>query len=190
VAPGVVSLTGSDGDALWFLSAVDPLTGDFVRNDDGSPRWQRNILYYPVVPNGLADVEFQGSGVDDNGYEVSYPYKLLVRKQIDFGAPTLAGDPAQEEELITDITPYLERPQNLTFPANDCETVNLTANHFLSFRATLVPELRSVRFVLQAAAIEEARREFPLGTKSLLDPRFLMERQFEIFPENRTTLPL
>lgn len=186
MAPGLTNLSGSDGDALWFLSALDPVTGEFVRNSDGTPRWQRNILYYSVVPSNLANAEFQGPGIDIGGYEVSYPYKLLVRKQIDFNAPTTNAD---TEELITNIAPYLERPNGLVFPSNDAEKVTLVANHFLSFRATPNDALRSVAVVLQAAGLEEARREFPIGARSLLDVRFLMERRMEIFPENRITSP-
>lgn len=186
VAPGPSSLVGRDGDAIWFLSAIDPLTGQFVRHDDGTPRWQRNILYYSVIPNGL-EVDFQGSGVDSGGYEASYPYKVLVRKQIDFHAPTLASDPTAVEELIPDITPYLERPSGLTFSSNDAEAVTLVANHLLGFQAVPDPGLRSVNLVLQAAALEEARAEFPIGSRSLLDPRFLLERRMEMFPGNQFT---
>jgi hypothetical protein len=189
VAPGPTSLLGRDGDALWFLSAIDPATGQFVRNADGTPRWQRNILYYTVVPNGLDNADFQGAGIDVNGYEASYPYKLLVRKQIDWGTPTAAGDSTATEELISDITPFLERPQGLAFTANDCEQVGLAANHLLSFQATPNNQLRSVRVTLQAAGLEEARKEFPIGARDLLDARFLLERRMEIFPENRIVIP-
>ena len=41
---------GSDGQAVWFLSDVDPLTGRSMRTVDGSPFWQKTILYYLVVP--------------------------------------------------------------------------------------------------------------------------------------------
>lgn len=184
VAAGPTSLSGKDGDAVWFLSAIDPSTGQFLRNSDGTPHWQRNILYYSVVPGNLADAQFQGSGMAKGGYEVSYPYKLLVRKQIDFGTPTTAGS-TTSEELITDITPYLERPDGLDFSADDCEEVTVAANHLLSFQAAPDPALRSLRVVMQAASLEEARREFAIGTRNLLDPRFLLERRMEIFPENR-----
>lgn len=188
VAPGPTSLSGKDGDAVWFLSAIDPTTGQFVRHSDGTPHWQRNILYYSVVPRNLADAEFQGSGMAVGGYEVSYPYKLLVRKQIDFGTPTSTSSTVSEE-MIPDITPYLERPDGLDFKANDCEEVTVTANHLLGFQAGPDPALRSLRVVLQAAGMEEARREFAIGTRTLTDPRFLLERRMEIFPENRMSPP-
>ena len=45
------SLGGApDGKAIWFLSARDPATGKFARGPEGEPFWQRNLLYYLVVP--------------------------------------------------------------------------------------------------------------------------------------------
>lgn len=185
VAPGMANLNGSDGDALWFLSALDPATGQFLRNPDGTPRWQRNILYYSVVPSNLGGTDFEGAGLNVNGYESSYPYKVLVRKQIDFGEST---GPDDTEQLITNIQPYLERPNGLEFASNDAE-VTLVAHHLLSFRAVPEDALRGVLLTLQAAGLEQARKAFPIGSQSLLDARFLLERRIEIFPANRLLGP-
>lgn len=182
VQPGPQSLAGRDGDAVWFLSAIDPATGEFVRHPDGSPRWQRNILYYSVIPKGPAD--FQGSGHQVDGYESSYPYKLLVRKEIDVAPATAASNPTAQETQISDIAPYLERPDGVVFPSQDAE-VTLVASHLLRFSVVPDDALRGLRIVLQAAALEEARREFAIGSRPLREPRFLLERRSWMFPENR-----
>lgn len=174
ISSGPLSLSGKDGDAVWFLSAIDPDTGEFVRNGDGSPRWQRNILYYSVIPAGSGNADFQGAGIAVDGYEVSYPYKLLVRKEI------------QAQELIDDIGPYLERPNGLDFSSTNTQ-ITLVASRLLSFQVNADDGLRGVRVTLQAASLEEAAREFPIGSRDLLDARFLLERRFELFPENRVS---
>jgi len=183
VADGPTTLTGKDGDAVWFLSAVDPATGRFIRNDDGSPRWQRNILYYSVVPNNL-DVEHQGGGIEEDGYEVSYPYKFLVRKVIDSGTPTDPLDPATQETLLADISSYLERPDGYSFPAGDSEDVSIVARDLLSFRAERIPALLGLNIRLQSANVEEARKLTPIGTASLDTPQHVVERQFSVYAEN------
>lgn len=109
----LTTLVGKDGDAIWFLSAFDPATGEFIRNDDGTPRWQRNIIYYCVVPSGSTI----GPGVDDGGYEVSHPHKVLVRKVVDSGPTTTPTNPLSQETLLADVSSYLERPVNFSFPS-------------------------------------------------------------------------
>lgn len=74
-----------------FVFRVAPDTGEFIRNPDGTPRWQRNILYYSVVPVAPNPNEFQGSGIAVDGYEAAYPYKLLVRKESDGASPFSIG---------------------------------------------------------------------------------------------------
>ena len=184
-ADGPVTLVGKDGDALWFLSAIDPNTNEFIRNDDGSPRWQRNILYYSVIPSGL-NVSF--SGIQEEGYEVSHPHKVLVRKVIDSGPPTDPLVPSSQETLIADITPYLERPNLFTFSSGDSESVSVVARNLLSFRVNRDIDLSGISVSLQTANIEEAKKTFPLGTRSLNNPQFLMERRFMNYPENRLDL--
>jgi prepilin-type N-terminal cleavage/methylation domain-containing protein len=186
-APGPSTLAGRDGDALWFLSAVDPDTDEFIRNDDGTPRWQRNILYYPVIASGL-DLEHSGGGIDAGGYEVSYPYKLLVRKVIDSGGATDPLLPATQEALITDITPFLEQPTGYDFPSGDSESVTIVARSLLSFQVTTNDTLRRVDITLQAANTQEAGKLFAIGTRSLVNPQFLMLRQFVVYPSSRQAL--
>jgi type II secretory pathway component PulJ len=185
VADSLSSLVGKDGDAIWFLSAIDPATGEFVRNEDGTPRWQRNILYYCVVPTGSNPTGFSGSGIsDDEEYEVSHPGKVLVRKVIDVEPPTVPGDPLTQEELITDVSPYLEVPNDSVFSSDDAESVSIVGRNLLSFRAQADDALQRVSFILQAAKLEEQQQRFAVGSRSFIDPEHLLERRFESFPEN------
>lgn len=169
--PSISSLTGADGDAVWFLSAIDPTTGQFMRDTQGHPAWQRNVLYYCVVPT-VTKEPFTGNGVDEGGYEASHPYKLLIRKVID--SPTLIGD----------ISPFLDAPNGYVFSSTNHESVSIIADRLLSFRVTTEDTLRQVKLILRAANLETARREFAIGSKAILDPRFTLERSFEVYPEN------
>jgi type II secretory pathway component PulJ len=184
------SLSGKDGDAIWFLSAIDPSSGEFIRNNDGSPRWQRNILYYMAVPTGLADHGFSGSGVEEGGYEVSYPYKVLIRKVIDNAPVSDPNDPNSVETLLTDVSAHLEAPVGYNLDTSGADQVMIVAHSLLGFRVQTDDLLRRVRIELQAANHDEARRDFALGSQSLLNPKYLFERRVEIFPHNRQiTIP-
>ena len=106
---------GKDGCALWFLSAVDPNSGELIRKPDGTPFWQKNVLYYLVAPSGHLDfcgIDCEG-GLGPDGFDDRCPHKVLVRKVIDSGVPTNPEtDPdATEEELLTDVSVYRTRPQ-------------------------------------------------------------------------------
>lgn len=184
--PSLSSLLGRDGDALWFLSAIDPVTGEFVRNEDGTPRWQRNILYYCVVPTGLSAFGFNGSGIEESGFEVSHPGKFLVRKVIDSGDVTTPTDPATQETLLADISSYLEVPNGTSLSAPDSESVTIVGRNLLSFRVERNDPMRRISVVLQAARLENRQLNFTVGSESLLKPGYLLERRLELYPENRT----
>lgn len=183
-ADSLSTLAGKDGDALWCLSAVDPVTGQFVRNPDGSPRWQRNILYYSVVAPPPYRTGFSGGGIAEGGYEVSNPHKLLVRKVIDSGAPT-SSTAGPQEELLSDISAHLETPVSGIFADPGAESVALVARDILGFRVRRDDTLQSVTIVLQGAKLRDRQLEFPIGSRSLLLPGYLIERRLEVFPENK-----
>lgn len=189
ITDGPSSLVGKDGDAIWFLSAYDPVSESFIRNDDGTPRWQRNILYYLVLPSGLT-VSASGSGIDVGGYEVSRPHKLLIRKVIDAGSPTLATDPTTQESLIlaSDIAPYLERPNGFSLTAPNAESFQIVGRDLLSFQAQKDDTQGRVTLTVQGANVEEAKKLFPIGSRSIQEAPYLVERQFEFYPENRDSL--
>ena len=178
VGDSLSSLTGKDGDAVWFLSAIDPATGEFVRNPDGTPHWQTNILYYLVVPTGDNPTGFSGGGIQDNGYEVSHPGKVLVRKVIDdVAAPAT-------ETLLSDVSSYLEAPDGGSFSGPASDSASIAARNLLSLRVDTNPDLEAVNILIQAAKIEEQQLRFALGSRSLLTPEFLLERRFDMYPDN------
>ncbi len=180
------NLSGRDGDAVWFLSALDPDSGRFIRNSDGTPRWQRNVLYYLAVPSGPRPGGFSGGGLEQDGYEVSYPFKLLIRKVIDYGPPTDSTDSTPAETLIPDISPYLETPHGFQVGKGAAESVGIVARDLLTFRVRTDTDLRRVTVLLRAANHVEAARDFALGSAPLDQPKYLFERRLELFPQNRS----
>ena len=65
-----------------------------------------------VIPH--SHTGFSGGGIQDNGYEVSHPGKVLVRKVIDnVAAPAT-------ETLLSDVSSYLEAPDGGSFSGPGC----------------------------------------------------------------------
>jgi len=193
VTAGPSSLGYVDGDALWFLSAVDPATGRFMRKVDGTPFWQRNILYYSVVPNdhtGLFGYTCTG-GSDGSGYDVQCPHKVLLRKVIDKGSPTDPTDESTEEELLTpgEVTAYLTRPNRFDTSSMLGEAglsdVSMPTNSLLLFRCQLAPQPqwpREVRVELGAVSLATAAREVNIGSVPLSNTRFYNLQVLSLFP--------
>jgi prepilin-type N-terminal cleavage/methylation domain-containing protein len=195
-APSVLtSLAGSDGDVLWMLSAVDPVSGEFQRKDNGSPFWQRNVVYYAVCPDpgGLEAMGFTGSGLSVAGYEAACPHKVLIRLEIDSGPATTPGsDPSSTEETLlsfADLSGYLSRPAGL-----DCAAMNRTgvqakpiAARVVTFRAELFPDTRGVQVDLRCSSFERARQEGPVGARDLLADPSTTGCMFVAFPPNHTS---
>ena len=119
---------GMDGDAIWFLSPIDPATGQFVQNDAGQPVWQRNILYYLAVPlNHSGCTGLRGP----DGYDDGCPHKVLVRKVI--------NNPGSDggQNLLTDVASYLTRPRaenDATATGPGLESSTVVGNRLLWFR--------------------------------------------------------
>ena len=188
VSLGPSSLVGRDGDAIWFLSAIDPATGEVRRSENGRPFWQRNILYYTVVPNQhqtLFGFTCSG-GTDTANYENRCPHKLLIRKVIDNPSGPGPGDGTSSEELLTDITPYLTRPNGYILNSGSepgLEDATITARNLLTFRVQRNFDPKwpgEISLSLTAPRIEEARNVVRIGTESL--DGFLQEFSFSVFP--------
>lgn len=189
--PQLVSLAGADGDVIWFLSAVDPFSGDFQRHPDGSPFWQRNIVYFAVTPTALPN--YSGPGTDVGGYEMACPYKMFIRMEIDSGVPTSPlTDPATSAEaLLTgpELAPYLKRPVG-----NDASSLigpgvavrPLCANA-LTFRCILNAPTRGVGIDLRCTGVDQASRGAPIDTRDLTSDPATRQLRFTVFPPNRQT---
>ena len=176
IAPVPASLGGGvDGDAVWFLSHINPTTGRPHLKADGTPFWQCNVLYYSVVPESVDQLSTRPirSGSTD-GYEDRCPYKVVIRKVIDQGTPTDPNDENSEEKLMSaaDISAYLSRPDRLSVAAMAGEAnlldLEIVGYPVLLFRGSPIAAPEGVQFDIRAVAIERAHR-LDKGSESLLD---------------------
>lgn len=183
--PGPTSLTGYDGDAIWFLSALDA-NGNFMRKGDGSPFWQRHILYYTVTPNNQEVAPFGIGGSDPQGYEDYCPYKVLIRKEIDVGTLTDLADETTEEQLMTaaQISAYLTRPTDYKLQNLASETgvtdIRLVARGILTTRVSLDSGAVSLRVLVSSN--DQARKYAGYGSMSLTGQPFIHEVDFTVVP--------
>lgn len=184
------SLSGApDGSAIWFLSSRDPSTAGFARKDDGTPFWQRNVLYYSVVPR--RHLELYGlscAGGPGPGNDAHCPHKLLIRKVIDSGVPTsLLTDPlTSEETLLANVDLYLTRPDGLNISAMRNEEgvtdVKIVTTGLTYFEAE--SRDNEIALDLRATPSAELGRSLKVGDESLLDHRLTRQYYRSFFPKN------
>lgn len=186
---------GDDGEALWFLSPVDPNASPptVLRKRDGTPFWQRNILYYLVVPNNH-NTTFGMScagGTAANGYDDRCPHKVLIRKVIDSGVPTNPADETTEETLLPNVGAYTTRPNGYSLAGmpDPAPTVpSIVASHLLGFETFTAPPPGNVPTEvlvdLRALSTEEARREMRVGVDPAYTSRFTHLAPFSVFLRN------
>ncbi|MEW6282596.1 MAG: prepilin-type N-terminal cleavage/methylation domain-containing protein, partial [Candidatus Eremiobacterota bacterium] len=196
VAPGPNSLgPAPDGNAVCFLSPVDPATGQVARRKDGNPFWQRNILYYLVVPTNHQALfgSTCAGGVGPNGLDDRCPHKVLVRKVIDSGGATQPGAPeSTAERPLTNLTPYLTRPNGYSLTAMGGEPglsqVEIVGARLLTFRVEVAPEptrtLQEVVVTLQGVALAEARKRLRVGQDPLSTGPFTRSLTLSVIPGN------
>lgn len=187
------SLGGADdGEALWFLSPVDPNSGQAAHLQAGGPFWQRNVLYYLVVPaNHDATFGMSCTGTPDgaSGYESACGHKVLVRKQIDSGPATDATDEASIETLLPDVAVYMTRPNGFDtsgmLAEPGLEDVEIVASYLLHFESATGGIPNAVDIDLRAVALEDAQKEISLGSISvLMMERFTRHAPFSAFLQN------
>ncbi|MEW6279282.1 MAG: hypothetical protein AB1758_11705 [Candidatus Eremiobacterota bacterium] len=166
---------------------MDPVSGAVMRLDDGSPFWQRNILYYLVVPVG----DTCAGGVGPNGYDDRCPHKLLIRKEIDLAPATVPTDPTTIETLAPTLAPFLTRPTGFSVAGLNEAGVNevkIAAAHLLSFSSVSAPPPENlateIAVDLRAVAVDEARREVALGSVPLSTSPFTLQSPFSAFLKN------
>ena len=193
IGRGTHSLGPTDSDVVWFLSAVDPATGAFLRKSDGTPFWQKNILYYAAVPNNhtlLYGFACTG-GPDTEGYDEHCPHKILIRKVIDKDTATDPNDETTEETLLlpSDISTYLTRTDQLDSSAMNSEPGvsehKIVTTGILGFRADKSPDPRwpdEVQVRLQSTALLSAQRELSIGNTPLSETRFTLDVTLPLYP--------
>ena len=175
--------TGFDGDAVCFLSPVDPLSGDLANNTDGTPFMMRNVLYYLVVPqnhDALFGVHCTG-GADTDGYEVQCPHKLLVRRMVDQNGAANPSNPATQNIMLSNWNTLLTRPTSLASIDDDNKIV---ASNLLTLRITPQPSNGLLIIDVRAVSIEEATRTTAVGQVSLAAGPFTVQQVSAIVPRN------
>ncbi len=173
---------GKDGEALWFLSPIDPATHQIVRAHDGTPVWQRNILYYLVVPqnhNATFGVTCAG-GAAANGYDDRCPHKVLIRKIIN------------QNTLLPNVNGYLTAPNGYDLSGMGGEPsldeVKIVASHLLTFSSVTAPPPQNIPSLIavdaRAVAEEEARRKVGIGTLPMFTGQFTLQGPFTVMLRN------
>lgn len=188
------------GDAIWFLSAIGP-NGEMVRDADGYPFWQRNILYFMAKPDNHDTLYGQScaSGSNPQGDDVC-PHKVFLRVVIDYPPatsppplPPASPGPGDVPEVLipaSEITNYLLAPDGLDASAiqalTGVEEVRIISTGMLWFKAAPAPGGTDIGIQLdiRATAIREAAKVTAVGASSLLNATHTMRSVFSLFPKN------
>lgn len=153
-----------NGDALWFRSATDPLTGEFRREPTGVPDWQTNIVYYLIRPNNHAGVAggYNCSADPTPNGDGFCPHKMLIRKVVNQSTLLTSG---QVDTFLTPPSGY--DVSAMTDAGNPLllETRIVAAN-LLWFR--VFDNLPEVEIELAGARIRDAERRMGVGSTTLL----------------------
>ena len=178
------------GQAFWFLSARDPLTGVFVRGQNGRPFWQKNILFYLTVP----DDHDQRYGVSCTAFERVCSHKILVRKVIDAANPTTpTSDEEDEEVLLNDgqVLEHLLRPDTIDLSAQASMPGVVEARYITGNLLDMSVDLdevdgriREISVLLEAGLLEAARNRLVIGRDEFTSPTFVLARTVGVIPRN------
>lgn len=191
--PAYLAAGGSDGSAVWFLSAEDPATGAFAKLPGAEPFWQKNVLYYLVTPSNhqsLFGIDCRGHRMA-NGFDDGCPHKVLVRKVIDSGVATTPSSAVSDQEtLLSDVSSYLTRPSGIDAAAFAGESnvveSKIIAKDLVGFTVELAPDpsLDAEVLVSVIGANRTRLKSFQVGTAPLTGSGILRERKFSVFPGN------
>jgi type II secretory pathway component PulJ len=175
----------NSGDIVWFLSAINPATGQLAKKDDGTPFWQRNIVYYLSVPRDH-DQLFGFRCAKQN-----CPHKFLVRRVFDTTPATTPDSPESREERLMSRDEVRQRtgpPQgydlNIAGPAAERE--ELVASALLAFEVKLGPEdlADEVEVRVSGFQTEDAGKKVKVGSEDLLQSPYARHDIVSIFPGN------
>lgn len=178
---------GRDGMAIAMLTSAANGTGDMAVKAGGQPFYQRNIVYYLVVPQG----DPCPGGADAQGYDDRCPHKMLIRKTIDSGAATTPTSPdSDEEQLLGSLAPYLTRPLQRDLSGMNGEAglvgVELVAAGLLQMRIERAPEANfpgEVRIMFRAFNPTRGLK-VAVGVDSLIGHDNTIEHPLSVFPKN------
>lgn len=184
-------LTGyGRGNAIWFLTAREPSTGEMFRDEVGAPVWRYNVIYYTAVPT-RHDELFGVSCADDEG---SCPHKFLIRRVVrksDWTTGPLDATPTEEILRDSGLNDYCVRPDgyglNLTGGSHEEISTELIATGILDFTAELgsaAPWENEVQVRIATFDLEKAGQKMRLGQENLLDSPLTSWMLFSIFPEH------
>lgn len=189
--PGV---GGFDGDALAALTAgagVEARQGA-ATDEDGAPFWQRNVIYYPIRPQGDTCV----GAADADGYDDVCPHKMLLRKVVDSPpatSPMPPGVPLTDTEvLLTSLLPYLTRPSSLTLgpmlaAEPDLKFAEVVCTNLLSMRVRREPDPQypgEIEVTLTAFNEGASDRTFNTGQAHLTGHQNVVTQVISVFPRN------
>ena len=162
---------------LGMLSSEDD-AGVHIRDTDGLPIYQKNVLYYLVRPNNHNTIsDGITCTINDGAYpngDPFCPHKILIRKVIRKEAN--AADP---ETLLTqaEVDAYLTLPDGYDLSGMTGEygtpgvkngEIRVVGNSLLSFEVDQSND-PFVRLVFRAVRINEARKEIPGFGSVVLD---------------------
>lgn len=179
---------GTRSNVLWFLSAVDPATGKFVRKKDGTPFWQRNIVYYLAVPSEHDAIY----GLRCGNVRYHCPHGMLVRRVFDTGAVTSSTSAeAKIERLMTSaqVGERLKRPRRaslLEFGNPTAESEEIAATGLVDFEARIAPAgwPGEVEVRLSGFQLAEAGKVMRLGQEDLSQSPYTRHLLLSMFPGN------
>lgn len=186
----VTNTPGAEGGALWFLSNLDPIDHKPRYKSDGSPFWTRNVLYYMVIPNGHDGLFGRSCPVSagPSGHDEHCPHKVMIRKEIDFGASTNYADDTTAETLIpvASITPYLSKPNEYKVNAMSSEAgmreARVLGQLLLDFEARLGQG--AVDVDVRAVALARAEREVNTSGP-MYDSKYTLNFAQTLYPQAR-----
>jgi type II secretory pathway pseudopilin PulG len=178
------------GQAFWFLSAIDPVTGQFVTGANGRPFWQKNILYFLTVP----DDHNSRYGLTCQQFGRVCPHKILVSKTIDIGNPTTPTSAEADEETLMTVgqaQTYLVRPPTLDVTDQESLPEVVEARYvcgsLLDMTVTLDEQgskVEEVDILLESGLVEAARNKLVVGKDPFTSPTFVLSKTVGVIPRN------